>query len=44
MKRRSGGERMMMMFDGRIVGDCAPETPEAEIGLMMAGAGRENAA
>ncbi|MGF1659794.1 MAG: ABC transporter ATP-binding protein [Rubrimonas sp.] len=41
---RALSDRILVMFDGRIVGDCAPETPEAEIGLMMAGAGRERAA
>jgi simple sugar transport system ATP-binding protein len=37
---RALSDRVLVMFDGRIVGECAPETPEGEIGLMMAGAGR----
>jgi len=37
---RALSDRVLVMFDGRIVGEVAPETPEGEIGLMMAGAGR----
>jgi hypothetical protein len=28
------------MYEGKIVGFCPPDTPEADLGLMMAGAGR----
>jgi simple sugar transport system ATP-binding protein len=41
---RGLSDRVLVMFDGRIVGECPPETPEGEIGLMMAGAGVEKAA
>ncbi len=34
---RSLSDRILVMFDGRIVGERSPETPEAEIGLLMAG-------
>jgi ABC-type uncharacterized transport system ATPase subunit len=34
---RGLSDRVLVMFDGRIVGECSPETPEGEIGLMMAG-------
>jgi simple sugar transport system ATP-binding protein len=37
---RALSDRVLVMFDGRIVGECAPDAPEGEIGLMMAGAGR----
>jgi simple sugar transport system ATP-binding protein len=37
---RGLSDRVLVMFDGRIVGECAPQTGEGEIGLMMAGAGR----
>ena len=37
---RALSDRVLVMFDGRLVGECAPETAEGEIGLMMAGAGR----
>ncbi|TVQ58479.1 MAG: ABC transporter ATP-binding protein [Rhodobacteraceae bacterium] len=40
---RALSDRVLVMFDGRIVGDCAPDTPEGEIGLMMAGAAAEAA-
>ncbi|MDR3493805.1 MAG: ABC transporter ATP-binding protein [Ancalomicrobiaceae bacterium] len=36
---RSLSDRILVMCGGRIVGECAPETPESEIGLMMAGLG-----
>jgi simple sugar transport system ATP-binding protein len=32
-------DRIAVMYEGRIVGFCSPDTPEAELGLMMAGAG-----
>src|SRR5712691_6962834 len=30
-------DRIAVMYEGRIVGFCAPATPEQELGLMMAG-------
>jgi simple sugar transport system ATP-binding protein len=33
-------DRIAVMYEGRIVGFRAPDTPEAELGLMMAGAGQ----
>ena len=30
-------DRVLVMCGGRIVGECAPDTPEKRIGLMMAG-------
>ncbi len=41
---RGLSDRVLVMFDGRIVGECAPDAPEGEIGLMMAGANVEKAA
>ena len=32
-------DRIAVMYEGKIVGYCTPDTPEAELGLMMAGAG-----
>ena len=32
-------DRIAVMYEGRIVGFCDPDIPEAELGLMMAGAG-----
>jgi general nucleoside transport system ATP-binding protein len=32
-------DRIAVMYEGKIVGFCPPDTPEAELGLMMAGAG-----
>jgi general nucleoside transport system ATP-binding protein len=34
---RSLADRVLVMFAGRIVGEVTPETPEGEIGLLMAG-------
>jgi ABC-type uncharacterized transport system ATPase subunit len=34
---RGLSDRVLVMFDGRIVGECSPETSEGEIGLLMAG-------
>lgn len=34
---RSLADRVLVMCQGRITGECRPETGEAEIGLMMAG-------
>jgi general nucleoside transport system ATP-binding protein len=31
-------DRIAVMYEGKIVGFCAPDIPEAELGLMMAGA------
>jgi ABC-type uncharacterized transport system ATPase subunit len=33
-------DRIAVMYEGRIVGFCPPDTPEAELGLMMTGAGQ----
>jgi simple sugar transport system ATP-binding protein len=41
---RSLSDRILVMFDGAIAGECAPDTPETEIGLLMAGVLREKAA
>jgi ABC-type uncharacterized transport system ATPase subunit len=32
-------DRIAVMYEGRIVGFCPPDTPETELGLLMAGAG-----
>jgi general nucleoside transport system ATP-binding protein len=32
-------DRIAVMYEGKIVGFCPPDIPEAELGLMMAGAG-----
>jgi simple sugar transport system ATP-binding protein len=37
-------DRIAVMYEGKIVGFCSPETPEEELGLMMAGAGLGNGA
>ena len=34
---RSLADRILVMFAGRVVGERPPETPEGEIGLLMAG-------
>jgi len=34
---RSLSDRVLVMFDGRIVGERSPETGEGELGLLMAG-------
>ena len=34
---RGLSDRVLVMFDGRVVGECAPVAPENQIGLMMAG-------
>jgi simple sugar transport system ATP-binding protein len=34
---RGLSDRVLVMFDGRVMGEVGPETPEGEIGLMMAG-------
>jgi ABC-type uncharacterized transport system ATPase subunit len=33
-------DRIAVMYEGKIVGFCPPDVPEADLGLMMAGAGR----
>ena len=32
-------DRIAVMYEGQIVGFCPPDTPETELGLMMAGGG-----
>ena len=34
---RSLADRVLVMFDGRIVGETAPDTSEQQLGMMMAG-------
>lgn len=34
---RSLADRILVMFDGNIVGECGPEATEGELGLLMAG-------
>jgi ABC-type uncharacterized transport system ATPase subunit len=34
---RSLADRILVMFSGRVVGERTPDTPEGEIGLLMAG-------
>lgn len=41
---RSLSDRVLVMFAGRVVGECAPETPEGEIGMLMAGIEQTEAA
>jgi simple sugar transport system ATP-binding protein len=41
---RSLSDRILVMFDGAIAGECSPDTPEREVGLLMAGVLREKAA
>jgi simple sugar transport system ATP-binding protein len=41
---RSLSDRILVMFDGQIVGEADPATAtESELGLMMAGIGKESA-
>ncbi|MCA1299242.1 ABC transporter ATP-binding protein [Stappia indica] len=40
---RALADRVLVMFDGRVVGERAPETDESELGLLMAGAAQEAA-
>jgi general nucleoside transport system ATP-binding protein len=37
-------DRIAVMYEGKIVGMCAPDTPEQELGLLRAGAGAGTAA
>jgi simple sugar transport system ATP-binding protein len=41
---RGLADRILVMFDGRIMGELGPEAGEREIGLLMAGVTREKAA
>ncbi len=41
---RSLSDRILVMFDGRIVGERGPEATEGELGLLMAGIERKEAA
>ena len=41
---RSLSDRILVMFDGRIVGERGPEATEGELGLLMAGVERQEAA
>jgi len=41
---RSLSDRIMVMFDGRIVGERGPEASEGELGLLMAGVTHKEAA
>ncbi|WP_018689654.1 ABC transporter ATP-binding protein [Ahrensia kielensis] len=34
---RSLADRIIVMFDGKVVGECGPEATEGELGLLMAG-------
>jgi general nucleoside transport system ATP-binding protein len=36
-------DRIAVMYEGKIVGFCSPDTPETELGLMMTGAGAAEA-
>jgi general nucleoside transport system ATP-binding protein len=36
-------DRIAVMYEGKIVGFCPPDTPETELGLMMTGAGAAEA-
>jgi general nucleoside transport system ATP-binding protein len=41
---RALADRVLVMFDGRVVGERAPETEDSELGLLMAGAAGQEAA
>lgn len=41
---RSLADRILVMFDGKIVGERSPKTSENELGLLMAGVTEEDAA
>jgi simple sugar transport system ATP-binding protein len=41
---RSLADRILVMFDGRIVGERGPDATEGELGLLMAGVERQEAA
>jgi simple sugar transport system ATP-binding protein len=41
---RSLSDRILVMFDGRVVGERGPDATEGELGLLMAGVERQEAA
>ncbi len=41
---RSLSDRILVMFDGRVVGERGPEATEGELGLLMAGVEKQEAA
>ena len=41
---RSLSDRILVMFDGRVVGERGPEASEGELGLLMAGVEKQEAA
>ncbi|HSM41542.1 MAG TPA: heme ABC transporter ATP-binding protein, partial [Afifellaceae bacterium] len=41
---RSLSDRILVMFDGHIVGERGPDASEGELGLMMAGIDNREAA
>ena len=41
---RSLSDRILVMFDGHIVGERSPDTSEKELGLLMAGVSDEGEA
>ena len=41
---RSLSDRILVMFDGRIVGERGPDATEGELGLLMAGVEKQEAA
>lgn len=41
---RALADRVLVMFDGRVVGERTPETEDSELGLLMAGAAGQEAA
>jgi ABC-type uncharacterized transport system ATPase subunit len=40
---RSLSDRILVMFAGRIMGECGPEADERELGLLMAGVSKDAA-
>ncbi|MDZ7823937.1 MAG: ABC transporter ATP-binding protein [Ahrensia sp.] len=40
---RALADRILVMFDGKIVGECGPAATEGELGLLMAGITKEDA-
>lgn len=40
---RALSDRILVMFDGRVMGEVGPETDEREVGMMMAGMGEATA-
>ena len=41
---RSLSDRILVMFDGRVVGERGPDATEGELGLLMAGVEQREAA